>query len=205
MDYESAMPKKLVLPLLALLALVGCTHQVRPSPAPMAYQGTPLALRARFYISPEQKALIDSGKYFALGAGHTWNITIGEALTRSFPQMMSTVFQSVQEASGPDDLGDADVLIIPEIQSFSVHAGGFVSELKLTVHSKGGQDSIQMKDLFEGASQKSKGASAWLGGAASGEETLGQSAAFAFEDVMPKVATRLREVFAKSQAKANVL
>ncbi|CAM4026027.1 hypothetical protein [Corallococcus exiguus] len=197
------MPRNLVLPLFALLAFVGCTHQVRPSPAPMSNAGTPLALRARYFISPEQKALIDSGKYFALGFTQTWDIYIGEALTRSFPQMMGTVFQSVQEASSPDDLGDADVLIIPEIQFFSVHAGGFVSELKLTVHSKGGQDSVSMRDLFEGASQKSKGASAWLRGGASGEETLGQSAAFAFEDVMPKVATRLREVFAKAQAKAS--
>ncbi|MGE6757436.1 hypothetical protein ACQKGO_05425 [Corallococcus interemptor] len=200
------MPKNLVLPLLALLACVGCTHQVRPSPAPMSNAGTPLALRARYFISPEQKARIDSDSYFALGAAHTWNITIGDALTRSFPQMMGTVFQSVQEASSPDDLGDADVLIIPEIQFFDVHAGGFVSELKLTVRSKGGQDTVQMSDLFEGASQKSKGASAWLGGAAAGQEALRQSAEFAFEDVMPKVATRLREVFIKAQqAKANVL
>ncbi|RKH54214.1 hypothetical protein D7X55_00425 [Corallococcus sp. AB049A] len=172
----------------------------------MSNAGTPLALRARYFISPEQKARIDSDSYFALGAAHTWNITIGEALTRSFPQMMGTVFQSVQEASSPDDLGDADVLIIPEIQFFDVHAGGFVSELKLTVRSKGGQDTVQMSDLFEGASQKSKGASAWLGGAAAGQEALRQSAEFAFEDVMPKVATRLREVFIKAQqAKANVL
>ncbi|MBN8231207.1 hypothetical protein JYK02_27170 [Corallococcus macrosporus] len=199
------MPKTLVLPLLALLTLVGCTHQVRPSPAPMSNAGNPLALRARYYISPEQKERIDSDSYFALGAAHTWNITIGEALTRSFPQMLGTVFQSVQEASSPDDLGDADVLIIPEIQSFDVHAGGFVSQLKLTVRSKGGQDAVQVSDLFEGASQKSKGASAWLGGTAAGQEALRQSAEFAFEDVMPKVATRLREVFAKAQAKANVL
>lgn len=43
------------------------------------------------------------------------------------------------------------------------------------------------------------------GGTAGGQELLRQSAEFAFEDVMPKVATRLREVFAKTQAKANVL
>ncbi|MFP2899002.1 hypothetical protein [Corallococcus sp. 4LFB] len=197
------MSKALVVSLFALLSLVGCTHQVRPSPAPMSTAGTPLALRARYFISPEQKARIDSDSYFVLGAGHTWNITIGEALTRSFPQMMGTVFQSVQEASSPDDLGDADVLIVPEIQYFDVNGGGFVSKLKLTVRSRGSQDAVQVSDLIEGESQKSKAASAWLGGAAAGQEALRQSAEFAFEDVMPKVATRLREVFAKTQAKAS--
>ncbi|MBZ4329939.1 hypothetical protein [Corallococcus sp. AS-1-12] len=196
------MPRNLVLPLFALLAFVGCTHQVRPSPAPMSNAGTPLALRARYFISPEQKARIDSDSYFVLGAGHTWNITIGEGLTRSFPQMMGTVFQSVQEASGPEDMGDADVLIVPEIQYFDVNGGGFVSQLKLTVRSRGSQDAVQVSDLIEGESQKSKAASAWLGGATAGQEALRQSTEMAFEDVMPKVATRLREIFAKTQAKA---
>ncbi|WP_147445408.1 hypothetical protein [Corallococcus aberystwythensis] len=197
------MSKTLLLPLFAVLALVGCTHQVRPSPAPMSNAGTPLALRARYFISPEQKERIDSDNYFVLGAAHTWNISIGEALTRSFPQMMGTVFQSVQEASSPDDLGDADVLIVPEIQFFDVNGGGFVSKLKLTVRSRGSQDAVQVSDLFEGESQKSKAASAWMGGAFAGEEALRQATEFAFEDVMPKVATRLREVFAKTQAKAS--
>lgn len=62
-----------------------------------------------------------------------------------------------------------------------------------------------MSDLFECESRQSKAATAWLGGTAGGQELLRQSAEFAFEDVMPKVATRLREVFAKTQAKANVL
>ncbi|WP_147446951.1 hypothetical protein [Corallococcus sp. CA054B] len=197
------MPRNLVLPLFALLAFVGCTHQVRPSPAPMSNAGTPLALRARYFISPEQKARIDSDSYFVLGAGHTWNITIGEGLTRSFPQMLGTVFQSVQEASSPEDMGDADVLIVPEINYFDVNGGGFVSQLKLTVRSRGSQDAVQVNDLIEGESQKSKAASAWLGGAMAGQEALRQSTEMAFEDVMPKVATRLREIFARTQAKAS--
>ncbi|RKH13393.1 hypothetical protein D7V97_05805 [Corallococcus sp. CA053C] len=191
----------------ALLTLAGCTHQVRPSPAPMSAQGTPLKLRARYFISPEQKARIDSDSYFALGAAHTWNIQIGEALTRSFPQMMGTVFQSVQEASGPEDLGDADALIVPEIEFFDVTGGGFVSQLKLTVRARGSDGAIRVSDLFDGAPRQGKGGTAWLGGAMAGEGALRQSAEFAFEDVMPKVATRLREVFAAQppQSTTNML
>lgn len=196
MGYEDAMPRTLGFTLLALLAFTGCTHQVRPNPAPMSTQGAPLALRARYFISPEQKARIDSDSYFALGAAHTWDIYIGEALTRSFPQMLGTVFQSVQEAAGPEDLGDADALIVPEIQFFDVTGGGFVSNLKLTVHSRGSDGTLKVNDLFDGTPSKGKAGTAWLGGVAAGEGALRQSAEFAFEDVMPKVATRLREVFA---------
>ncbi|MCP3143124.1 hypothetical protein [Pyxidicoccus xibeiensis] len=173
----------------------------------MSSQGTPLALRARYYISPEQKARIDSDNYFALGAAHTWNIHIGEGLARSFPQMLGTVFQSVQEASGPEDLGDADALIVPEIQFFDVTGGGFVSRLTLKVRARGTDGAIQVTDLFEGTPRQGKGGTAWLGGAMAGETALRQSAEFAFEDILPKIATRLREAFVAPPPKpsANVL
>jgi len=198
------MPKTLALCLLAVLTTVGCTHQVRPNPAPMSAQSTPLALRARYFIAPEQKARIDADSYFALGAAHTWNIHIGEALARSFPQMLGTVFQSVQEASSPEDIGDADVLIVPEIRHFDVTGGGFVSQLKLTVRARGSNGAAQLSDVFEGTPRHGKGGTAWLGGVAAGETALKESAEFAFEDVMPKVATRLREFFAATTAKAGV-
>jgi hypothetical protein len=198
------MSKTLALCLFAVLGSVACTHQVRPNPNPLSTQSSPLALRARYYIAPEQKALIDSDSYFALGWAHTWNIQIGQALVTSFPQMLGTVFQSVQEASSPEDIGDADVLIIPEIQHFDVHAGGFVSELSISVRGKGSDGTVRLSEAFAGTPTKGKGGSAWMGGAMAGESALQRSAELAFEDVMPKIAQKLRDVFTGTSPKAGV-
>ena len=198
------MSKTLALCLFAVLGSAACTHQVRPNPAPMSAQAAPLPLRARYFIAPEQKERIDSDSYFALGYAHTWNIQIGDALGRSFPQMLGTVFQSVQEASSPEDIADADVLIIPEIQNFDVSGGSFVSKLTLDVRAKGSDGVVRLREEFLGAPREGKGGTAWTSGAFGGETALQRSAEFAFEDVMPKVAQKLREVFSATTAKSGV-
>lgn len=198
------MPKTLILCLLAVLGSVACTHQVRPNPAPLSNQTAPLPLRVRYFISPEQKARLDSDSYFALGAAHTWNIHIGEALARSFPQMLGTVFQSVQEASSAEDIADADVLITPEIQHFDVGGGSFVSKLKLAVHVKGGDGAVRLSEVFEGSPKDGKAGAAWMGGAFAGESALQRSAEYAFEDVLPKIAAKLRAALAAATPKSSV-
>ena len=189
------MPKLLALCLLAVLGSVGCTHQVRPDPAPLTGQPSPLALRARYFISPEQRSRVDSDNYYALGLSNTWNIEIGEALAASFPQMLGTVFHSVKEASSAEDIGDADVLIVPRIEAFDVSGGSFTSELKLEVRARGSDGAVLLSQQFEGMPAEGKAGTAWFAGMAGGEGALQQSAAYAFEDVMPKIAHKLREVF----------
>jgi hypothetical protein len=198
------MSKILALCLFAVLGSAACTHQVRPNPAPMSSKDARLPLRVRYFIAPEQKARIDSDSYFALGYAHTWNIQIGEALVHSFPQMLGTVFQSAQEASSPEDFADADVLIIPEIKDFDVSGGGFVSRLTLAVRAKGSDGVMRLHEEFAGAPKEGKGGTAWLGGAFEGEAALQRSAEFAFEDVMPKIAQKLRDVFAATIPKSGV-
>lgn len=164
-----------------------------------------MPLRVRYFISPEQKARIDSDNYLALGLAHTWEIQLGEALVRSFPQMLGTVFQSVQEASGPEDIGDADVLIIPRIEHFDVDGGNFVSTLRLAVRARGTEvGALRLNEVFVGTPRDGEAGAAWLGGAFAGGTALQRSAEYAFEDVMPKVARKLRAACSASTPKSSV-
>ncbi len=199
------MPKTLSLCLLLVLGSVACTHQVRPNPAPMGAQAAPLPLRARYFIPPEQKARMDSDNYLALGLAHTWNIHIGEGLARSFPQMLGTVFQSVHEASGSADIADADVLIIPKIEHFDVGGGNFVSELRLAVRARGPDgEAVLLNEVFVATPKDGEAGAAWMGGAFAGQTALQRSAEYAFEDVLPKIARKLRDVFSKIPPKSSV-
>jgi len=199
------MPKTLSLCLLLVLGSVACTHQVRPNPAPLRAQSAPLPLRVRYFIPPEQKARMDSDNYLALGLAHTWNIHIGEALARSFPQMLGTVFQSVHEASGSADIADADVLLIPKIEHFDVGSGNFVSELRLAVHARGAEgEAVLLNEVFVATPKDGEAGAAWVGGAFAGQTALQRSAEYAFEDVMPKIAQKLRDVFSKLSPKSSV-
>jgi hypothetical protein len=187
--------KQLAVAAIALAA--ACTHQVRPVPHLLADSGDRLPLRAKYYLAPTERARVHSDTYFALGKAHTWNIEIGEALATSFPQMLQTVFTSVAAASGPDDVQDADVLLVPAISKFDVTGGDFTSTIEIRVRLAGSVPQAAIEEAFLGTPNEGKAGTAWWGGVFGGEGALRQSAEFAFDDVMPKIRARLKEVLAR--------
>lgn len=176
------------------IACAGCTHQIRPMPSMQATSGERLALRAKYYIAPQERAKVHSDSYFALGKAHTWNVEIGEALSSSFPQMLRSLFVTVAQASGPDDLSDADVLLIPSISQFEIGGGDFVSTIQVRVRGLDHSRNVATDEVFLGNPREGKAATAWWGGVFAGSETLQRSAEYAFEDVLPKIQAHLRMI-----------
>ncbi len=193
--------RKWVVGLVMAMALgaVGCTHQVRPMPKLQGTAGPVLQLRAKYYIAPEERARIHSDTYFALGKANPWNVEIGEALAASFPEALRGVFASVTAAAGPDDMSDADVLLVPAIAQFDISGGSFTSTIQVKVKALGQQRQLAMDEVFNGAPSEGKAGTAWLGGVFGGEAALQRSAEYAFEEVMPKIVAQLRKVYAKQQ------
>jgi hypothetical protein len=185
------------LAIVAIALAAACTHQVKPVPHPLADSGGLLPLRAKYYLAPTERARIHSDSYYALGKAHTWNIEIGEALATSFPQMLQTVFTSVAAASGPDDVKDADVLLVPAINKFELTGGDFTSTIEIRVRLAGGMLQTAIEEAFVGSPNEGKAGTAWGAGVFGGESALRQSTEFAFDDVMPKIRARLKEVLAR--------
>src|SRR5437868_6443720 len=90
-----------------LVMTTGCFHEVRPEPEILPPRAEPLPLRVKYYLPPGEADRVYSDRFFGLGIVHTWNVEIGQALSHSFPKMLSGVFASVQPASGPNDVDGA--------------------------------------------------------------------------------------------------
>lgn len=181
----------------AFMVSAACTHQVRPSPRPVEVSGDKLPLRAKYYLDPVDQKRVHSSSYWALGKAHTWNIEIGEALAASFPQMLQTVFSSVAVASGPQDLEEADVLIVPSINHFALSGGDYISTIEIRVRGVDKAGGVAIDEVILGQPVEGRAGTAWAAGVFGGEAALRGSAEYAFEDVLSRIRARLREVFIK--------
>ena len=183
---------------LCLLLGAGCTFQIRPDPRVTAPAAALVPHRARYFVAPEESGRVDSTHYFVLGIVHTWNIEIGAALERSFPAMLRSVFTDVAGVAGPEELGDADVVLTPAIRKFDVDSWSFASTLTLRLQAWGpGHRLILDEDLTANAVNPNPSAAFW-GGPFAGVGVLKQSAEGTLEALMTQAAGRLRQKFGEN-------
>lgn len=199
-DLESltvSSPRTLTLLSIAVLALTAsaCTRQVRPEPSPLRAEGERLHLKVRYFISEQQRDFVHEDHFLVLGIANTWNIELGRALARGFPQVLTTVFDSVEPAASPRDIGDANALLVLSLESFSIDGASFVARVAIQVRATDRASTQIMEEELAGVSQSDAAAAAWIGGVFAGEQALRQSTEGALNDLSPKLARRLRQVF----------